>query len=215
MRYIGYKDDEIPESCSIPEAANILGVHENTVRNWIKKKIISAAQVGSEARIGRDALLHLMEQWRERMPIKKSLFTAADWRDFDLADVLAKHLEVDMKDVNEAFAELLDYHHISRIPEPDKGDFSFWVHQGVEPKLPVARIIKRLFEDNHYVRDCPTCGKTMPRLLHAADSPRPKKFWQLKPVLFDEKHKYEFYLWMIWCGKCKKMARFIYAKERG
>jgi len=57
MQCVGIKDDEIPEIRGILDAADLLGLHVNTVRLWVKKGDLPAFQVSGldidfRARVG-------------------------------------------------------------------------------------------------------------------------------------------------------------------
>lgn len=53
--------DGVPLSLTVDEAANVLGVHSNTVRNVIKSGELAARKVGREWRIARENLRVYLE----------------------------------------------------------------------------------------------------------------------------------------------------------
>ena len=52
----------LPETLNISEAAELLGLHRNTIAGWIREGKLPAQKVGREMRIKREDLLQVVEE---------------------------------------------------------------------------------------------------------------------------------------------------------
>ena len=58
---------QLPNLATLKQVAETLGVHKNTIRNWIALDKLKAVRAGSRVvRIPRDAVLEMLRSYQER-----------------------------------------------------------------------------------------------------------------------------------------------------
>lgn len=58
---------QLPNLATLKQVADTLGVHKNTIRNWIALGQLKAVRAGSRVvRIPRDAVLEMLRSYQER-----------------------------------------------------------------------------------------------------------------------------------------------------
>lgn len=214
MKYLGYRDEDIPESYTISEAVEkFLEVHPNTVRKWMRSGQLEAVRVHGEIRIQKPSLLAFLAAWRDKMPSAGAVLTVDELN--HAGEVIAEIVEVKLEVVDAALEELEECHHLSFSDILATGDREILVHHGPLPDAPLARMVKRMLAPKLCaIRSCPWCSNKLPRFLQAASSLRPRGLWTMgaKPVS-TEKSAFIIGYWYHKCSKCGKIAFLLDVPE--
>ncbi len=212
MRLAGFRDEDVEESLSVGQAAELLGVHRNTLRNWIKDGRLSAAEVGKEWRIGRDVFLSTVFHWRTQLyqPARLS------WRELAAAIPHAsKLLHMDPEELQEAWGALEEYKYV--ILAVDGWDRQILVAPTL-PDDPGAGVLRRMLMDDHHPRICPWCEKHLPRMVFAGNAPPPQHLWELSGFEHVESKvslSFDLMSWSIYCSSCGQKRHFVNVDRPG
>jgi hypothetical protein len=158
MRYVGIRDDDIPKHCSIKIASEILDIHPNTLRGWIKRGKISSIKLGRRNIIDKYSIIDLMVKWRYS---SRKLFKLSVNELLYISKSISEILDVTIDKIDNAYVELQDYHYISIEDE------KIFVQCGYQPKNAIARILYRMLSDNKFDRICPYCEKIQTGILNS------------------------------------------------
>lgn len=206
MKLAGFRDVDVGEYLTVGQAAELLGVHRNTVRNWAKDGRLQAAEVGKEWRIGRDVFLSTVFVWRTQM-YQPAVLT---WRELAAAvPQAAKLFRMAPEELHRGWEELEEYNYIQLAADG-------WDHQirvaPTVPESPTAGVVRRLLLDERHPRDCPWCEKPLPRMVFAGNAPPPRHLWEIsgfEQVQSRGSLAFNLASWSIYCSNCGEKRHFV------
>lgn len=202
IKVCGFDDSEYSEDFyTIPKAAKKLGIHQHTLRNWVKKGLVPGAKVGGLTRISSLAILKLIQDFRTKIS-QKSLINLHQYNEICL-ELATSFLEVDKEELEKANIELEDLYHIDFEPDFSKenqSNYSILVCGHEHPGNYTARVFKNMLHP-----------RTLNKCLHCLSSVRILDFKE-KNMRTLTKDGFVYICQSFTCHHCKKQAHLIKIK---
>ena len=206
MRFYGYREDVFKEDMSVADVAEFVGVTPNTIRNWIRAGELVATQKAGEMRITRAALSDFLR----RVRIQRSRLGSLSASELsDSLPVLAELLGYDIDRLERECENLEDQNLVTLVPHGN--DFRVLVSPG-SPDSEEGKALIRVLLNEYYPRDCPWCGKRLPRMLRAPDDMQtPVWCYADRKSLHPRSRRFiDLVLLTIHCPSCRQQRGFVW-----